>query len=108
MEVISNEIIVALVRILGAALSVVSIYLLNKLRKYLSTKMGQEDLEFMDKLIHDFVLSAEQTLKMDDPDGTKRLEYVKSNLIKLGYDVSEVVLAKIEASVLKINRGEYK
>jgi len=50
------------------------------------------------------VEAAEQMLKDDDPDGTKRKAYVIEQLCVLGYTITEEINAYIESEVYKLNQ----
>lgn len=58
--------------------------------------------EQLDNLVTDTVAAADQLLKAEDPDGTKRNTYVTDVLTKAGVELTDAVMAKIEAKVLAL------
>ena len=69
----------------------------------LKTKVEAQQASELDRLIYDFVAAAEQQLKADDPDGTKRKAYVVEQLNAVGIAISQEINARIEAAVYEIN-----
>lgn len=62
--------------------------------------------EELDKFVTYLVEAADQMLKLEDPTGGKRLEYVQMQLIEAGYDLSDALRAIIESKVYKLNAKE--
>lgn len=89
-------------KLLAAILMCIIGIVLDKVAKYYGAKKDSADSSSMDEIIYTFVAAADQLLKSDDPDGTKRLQYVEQNLSKLGIVVNDFVRAKIEAFVLNM------
>lgn len=79
--------------------------LIKKLQAYLSAKAAENNAAELEQLITEFVAAAEQTLKKDDPDGTKRLSYVEKLINTAGYELTEVIKSKIESAVYALNQS---
>ena len=94
-----NEIISILIKLFAVFIVV---YLIPKFREFLNEKIGAEKSAALEKYIKDFVLAADQLYKSEDPSGEIRNAYVKEQLEKLGYVISDLINAKIEAEVLKL------
>ena len=75
----------------------------GKLKAYLETQTAYWKNEDARKLIESFVKAAEQLLKVDDPTGQKRKEYVIQMLRDIGAEVDEGLDAEIEAAVYRLN-----
>ena len=73
------------------------------LKSWLEEKLGAQRTQALEEYITQFVAAAEQQFKENDPDGTKRMEYVISLLQDLGYAVTDHVKALIEAAVFDVN-----
>ena len=91
-----------LIKLSVAALIWAGIFLGKKiyglLKKYIDEKL-------LDKFIDELTKAAEQTLKKEDDDGSKRLGYVQDMLIQAGIELTDAIMAKIESSVFKINKA---
>lgn len=98
-----NEIISIIVKILAALLALAGTYGIALLKSWLTEKLGSERTQQLEEYIAQFVAAAEQQFKEDDPDGTKRMEYVINLLQELGYAVTDHVRALIEAKVFEVN-----
>ena len=94
-----NEIISILIKLFAVF---VVVYLIPKFTEFLNNQIGAEESATLEKYIQDFVLAADQLYKSEDPSGEKRNAYVKEKLEKLGYVISDLINAKIEAEVLKL------
>jgi hypothetical protein len=79
--------------------------LVKKLQTYLTEKAKENNATELANLITDFVAAAEQTLKADDPDGSKRLAYVEKLITVAGYELTDVVKSKIESAVYALNQS---
>lgn len=89
---------------LAATLLVAGIGWLGRyLVQWLKSILDEKDSEKLDLFIAELVAAAEQMHKKDDPDGTIRLQYVQSMLVKAGYTITESVRALIESKVFGIN-----
>ena len=97
------DILDIVVKILAALLTMGITYVLTKVKKFLESRMSETDMDMLENLISSFCQAAEQQFKEDDPTGEKRLEYVKEQLVKLGYEITDLIQAEIESAVWKIN-----
>lgn len=99
METVTDLVIRAAALLLLALL----LTLWPKFRALLDVKLDEAAAAELDKLIDELTRAAEQMLKQDDPDGSKRLQYVQGMLIEAGYDLTDAIRAKIESRVFGIN-----
>lgn len=74
--------------------------LTQKAREYLKDK---KEAEKLDKFLDELVAAAEQMFYGEDEDGSIRRGYVQDMLMEAGYELTEIVRAKIEAKVLNVN-----
>ena len=74
--------------------------LTQKAREYLKDK---KEAEKLDKFLDELVAAAEQMYYGEDEDGSGRRGYVQDMLMEAGYELTEIVRAKIEAKVLNVN-----
>ena len=88
-----------IVKILAALLTLGGMWLLRRLQSWLGERLGTERAGKLDKLLGEFVAAADQQYKDVDATGKLRLAYVTGLLEQLGYEITEVVRAKIEAEV---------
>ncbi len=79
--------------------------LIKRLQNYLTEKAAENNSAELAQLITAFVAAAEQTLKADDPDGSKRLAYVEKLITTAGYELTDVVKSKIESAVYALNQS---
>lgn len=86
--------------ILAAIIVMALSLLLMKCRVYFAEKVKAGQDKWVDKLIYDFVSAAEQQFKVSDPTGKVRLDYVTELLQKMGIEITEIIKAKIESTVL--------
>ena len=98
-----QEIIELIVKALFGLLAIGGIWLVGYVKDVLKTKISAHQASELDRLIYDFVAAAEQQLKQDDPDGTKRKAYVVEQLNAVGIAISQEINARIEAAVYEIN-----
>lgn len=105
---INPEIIDLAVKVIIGILGLCAMWLVGYAKNALKARAEAEEATQLDVLIYDFVAAAEQQLKKDDPDGSKRNQYVKDNLQELGIAITEEINARIEAAVFEINRTEKK
>ena len=99
----SQEIIELVVKALFGLLTIGGIWLVGFVKEVLKTKVEAQQASELDRLIYDFVAAAEQQLKEEDPDGTKRKAYVVEQLNAVGIAISQEINARIEAAVYEIN-----
>lgn len=99
----NSEIIELIVKALFGLLAIVGIWLVGFVKEELSAKISAHQASELDRLIWDFVAAADQMLKADDPDGSKRKAYVVEQLNAVGIAISEEINARIEAAVYEIN-----
>ena len=100
---IPSEIIDLAVKALFGILALGGIWLVGFVKEVLKTKVEAQQASELDRLIYDFVAAAEQQLKADDPDGSKRKAYVVEQLNAVGIAISQEINARIEAAVYEIN-----
>lgn len=79
--------------------------MIKRFQSYLVKKAAETADKELAGLITDFVAAAEQQYKASDPDGTKRLTYVEELIKTAGYQISDIIKAKIEAAVFSINQN---
>ena len=96
------EIVNALVKIILTIVSVLAVTLLPVLKAWMQEKVGAQKLERVEKYVSNYVGAAEQLLKEDDPDGSKRKAYVCNQLISIGYQITDTVNSIIEAKVYSL------
>lgn len=99
----NSEIIELIVKALFGLLAIGGLWLVGFIKEVLKTKVEAQQASELDRLIYDFVAAAEQQLKQDDPDGTKRKAYVVEQLNAVGIAISQEINARIEAAVYEIN-----
>lgn len=90
-------------KIIAVAFVTVLYFAYGKLKAYIETQKAYVKNEDARKLIESFVEAAEQLLKMDDPTGQKRKEYVISMLKEIGAEIDAGLDAEIEAAVYRLN-----
>lgn len=93
-------------KIAAALLAIGIAWLSARAKQFITTKATEADNKFVLQLVETFTEAAEQQLKADDPDGTKRKEYVQEQLVAAGVEVTEIINAAIEAAVYRINSKE--
>ena len=99
----TDTIINLIVEIIFALFVVGCLYFLSLAGKRLQAEIEDGDATQFEKIIYKFVRAAEQMLKKDDPDGTKRKEYVIDRLRELGVEITNEIEALIEAAVYDLN-----
>lgn len=80
------------------ALAIVA-YVLPAIKRYLDGKVDEATQEKLIDLIRSLVTAAEQMYKGVANAGAQKNEYVKSELAKLGYEITGEIHALIEESV---------
>lgn len=98
-----DELINLAVKLIAMIIMALIAIALQKFRSYASAKAAESDSALLKSLIDGFAEAAEQLLKKEDPDGSKRLAYVESQLKAAGYVINSIVKSKIESSVFRIN-----
>ena len=93
-------------QLVGVILLALLIVVLAKARIKLNAEIEAGKASELDKLIFQFVSAADQLLKAEDPTGAKRQQYVYGLLKELGVVITDIIKAKIEASVLKMPKKE--
>lgn len=68
--------------------------------KFLKGKLDEQGDAKLDKFIDELTAAADQLYKKSDPDGSIRREFVHSELLNAGYQITDAIIAKIESSVL--------
>lgn len=99
-----QQIVEIVVQIIIALLGLGGLYLIGCLKKWLANREDEQELTVVDTLINQLVGAAEQMLKADDPTGEKRKQYVVDGLAQLGYTLTDIFNAKIEAAVFRLNQ----
>ena len=102
----TEQIIDILVRIGVLLLIYIGILLSGKIRSLLDAKLTDGQKQALDTAIDVFTKAADQMFKNEDPDGSLRLDYVQTQLIEAGYDLTDEVRAMIEAHVHDLPHGE--
>lgn len=104
-----NEQIISIIGKLIAAVFVgVVTYLAPKVKTWLEAHTSKSDQEKIKLLITSFAEAAEQLLHDDDPDGSKRMQYVKNQLTAVGIGITSEVVSMIEGVVWEINNQNKK
>ncbi len=91
-------------KLLGVALVVLVAYLTPKIKEWLNEKIGETNTNHIIVLIENFVTAADQLFKSEDPTGEIRNKYVKDQLTKLGYVITDEINSFIESAVKKCNK----
>ena len=99
-----QQIVEIVVQIIIALLGLGGLYLIGCLKKWLANREDEQEQTMVDTLINQLVEAAEQMLKADDPSGLKRRRYVVEGLAQLGYKLTDILNAKIEAAVFRLNQ----
>ena len=89
-------------KIFGIFVGVAVVVVAPRIENWLKTKMDADEYEQMSKIISTFVEAAQQTLWKET--GAARKEYVISQLVALGYEVSDEINALIEAKVYSLHQ----
>ena len=91
-----------IIKLLAAVLAYAGICLAKRASDFFKSKMSAEDAAKLDQFIGELTEAADQMLKRDDPDGTKRYAYVVDMLIEAGYEITDIIRAKIESAVFRL------
>lgn len=98
-----NEFVDIFVKLVGGLCGVCFVTLAGVAVSYLRGKLGETEQAYLDSFIESLVLSAEQTLKDGDFDGSQRRAYVEEMLIAAGYKINDTIRAIMESKVYKVN-----
>lgn len=93
-----EEILNIVIKMLGSLAGLGLVWLLGVAADYLKQKGYNDEL---DRFITSLVTAAEQMYWNED--GDFRLKYVQTMLIEAGYELTDVIRAKIESKVYEIN-----
>lgn len=100
-----EQILDILIKIVAVLIAAGISFLVNEATKWVKSKVSAAEAEKLDKFIDYLTEAAEQLLKEEDEDGSKRLDYVYTNLAEAGIEITEAVRALIESKVWRINGG---
>lgn len=103
---IALKILVALLSAGATWLIIKAQTLWPEVKAWIVSKTNLVTEEQLDTFVSDTVKAADQLLKADDPTGEKRNSYVIETLKSAGIEISELVLAKIEAKVLDLGHSD--
>lgn len=95
-------------KLIAAVFVGVVTYLAPKIEAWLEAHTSKSDQEKIKLLITSFAEAAEQLLHDDDPDGSKRMDYVKNQLTAVGVGITSEVISMIEGAVWEINNQNRK
>lgn len=104
----SDQIISIIGKLIAAAFVGVVTYIVPKVKAWLESHTSKTDQEKTKLLITSFAEAAEQLLHDEDPDGSKRMNYVKNQLTSIGIGITADVIAMIESAVWEINNQNKK
>lgn len=99
----SSEIINLAAQAIIALLGLGCLWLLSKAGALLRVRIDSEETTEIVKLVYQIVAAAEQQFKKDDPNGSKRKQYVINLLTEMGFKITEELNALIEAAVFELN-----
>lgn len=104
----SDQMISVIGKLIAAVFVGVVTYLAPRLKNWLEVHTSKSSQEQIKLLVTSFAEAAEQLLHDDDPDGSKRMDYVKNQLTALGIGLTSDVIAMIEGAVWGINNQNRK
>lgn len=104
----ANQTISIIGKLIAAIFVGVITYLAPKLKEWLKIHASKSSQERIKLLITSFAEAAEQLLHDDDPDGSKRMAYVKNQLAAVGVSITAEIIAMIESAVWEINNQNRK
>lgn len=99
----NDQQIALLGKLIAAVFVAVVTYLTPKIKTWLeahTTKTSQQTIKIF---IDAFAQAAEQLLHDNDPDGSKRMDYVKNQLTEIGIGITSEIISMIESAVWGIN-----
>ncbi len=99
----SDEMISIIGKLIAAIFVGIVAYLTPKIKDWFDVNTTHESQETIKLLVNSFVQAAEQLLHDEDPDGTKRMNYVKNQLTALGIGITSEVVSMIEGQVWEVN-----
>lgn len=82
--------------------------IIPSMKEWLHSHTEKSDLEALETIITSFVQAAEQLYYDSDGTGEVRMDYVKSQLSALGYEITNEIVSMIEGAVWKINTENRK
>lgn len=97
------DLIYVLTRLTFALLALAFLIIFQRVQLSIEEKAKSGQATDLDLIIDDFVAAAEQLLRKDDPDGSKRKQYVIDCLTELGIIITNEIDARIEGSVFRQN-----
>lgn len=104
-----NDQLISIIGKLIAAIFVgVVTYLAPKAKAWFEVHTSESSQEQIKLLITSFAEAAEQLLHDEDPDGSKRMSYVKNQLTAVGVGLTSEVISMIEGAVWEINNQNRK
>ena len=83
-------------------------YFKPKVAEWLEARTGKDHYDQLMQLVASFARAAEQLYHDQDPDGTKRQQFVQDQLRDLGVEITEAVINMIEGAVWEINTANRK
>lgn len=99
----SDQMIDILGKLIAAVFVSLMAYFTPKIKRWLETHTNKTNQQQIEALVKSFVQAAEQLLHNDDPDGTKRMQYVKNELNALGVEINKEIIGMIEGQVWEVN-----
>lgn len=104
----SDQMISIVGKLIAAIFVGVVTYLAPRAKAWLEAHTSKSDQEKVKLLITSFAEAAEQLLHDDDPDGSKRMDYVKNQLTAVGISLTSEIISMIEGAVWEINNQNRK
>lgn len=104
----SDQMISIIGKLIAAVLVGLIAYLTPKVKEWLEVHASKSSQETIKILITSFAEAAEQLLHDNDPDGSKRMQYVKNHLTAAGIEITSDIVSMIEGAVWEINNQNKK
>ena len=98
-----EQIIDIIIKIVATLLLAGAGWLVKYVITYLRSNLDAREVEFLDTFITELVAAAEQLYADADDDGRIRRTYVQEMLVEAGYDITDAIMALVEAKVYDIN-----
>ena len=98
-----EQIIDIIIKIVATLLLAGAGWLVKYVITYLRSNLDAREVELLDSFVAEMVAAAEQLYAEADETGRIRREYVQKMLMEAGYEITEAVMAMIEAKVYDIN-----
>lgn len=99
----SSQIIQIVGELIAAIIVGIAVYLTPKVKAWIEIHASKASQEQILLLVTSFAKAAEQLMHDNDPDGSKRMEYVKTRLNLLGIKITNEIVDLIEGAVWEIN-----